>query len=227
VAGGISDPCPNFNNEILPRRRENVAIRKKILGGDFQIQKESDKTVNVVFIAHCTREKGLFDAVEGVALANERLAAEESPLRFRITLIGAFASMAEEKELREFIRRRNLQNAVNVLGFVSDQQKNQELREADIFCFPSYYLAEGQPANLMEAMAFGLPVLTTRWRAIPEMFPDDYPGFVDLRSPAQIAEKLRLLCATDLSRSLREVFLHRFTLERHLAAMSATMRSVE
>src|ERR1700722_11933293 len=56
VAGGISDPCPNFNNEILPRRRENVAIRKKILGGDFQIQKESDKTVNVVFIAHCTRE---------------------------------------------------------------------------------------------------------------------------------------------------------------------------
>src|SRR3984957_14165874 len=30
VAGGISDPCPNFNSGILPRRRENVAIRKKI-----------------------------------------------------------------------------------------------------------------------------------------------------------------------------------------------------
>lgn len=227
VAGGISDPCPDFQNEILTRRRDRVEIRKKILAGDFQIQRESDKSVNVVYIAHCTRDKGLFDSVEGIALANERLAAEESPLRFRISLIGAFASMAEEKELRELIRRRNLQNAVTILGFVTDQQKNQELREADIFCFPSYYLAEGQPANLMEAMAFGLPILTTRWRAIPEMFPDDYPGFVDLKSPAQIAEKLRLLCTEDSSQSLREIFLRRFTLLQHLATMSQVMRSVE
>ena len=129
--------------------------------------------------------------------------------------------------MREFIRQRNLENAVTVLGFVSDDRKKRELCEADIFCFPSYHVAEGQPASLMDAFAYGLPSVTTRWRAIPEMFPEDYPGFVDAKSPAQIADKLRLLCVSDLSRPLREIFLRRFTLERHLANMAEAMRSVE
>jgi glycosyltransferase involved in cell wall biosynthesis len=227
VAGGISDPCPDFDKKILPRRRIRIEMRKRILSGDSQIGNEADKTVNVLFIAHCTREKGVFDSVEGIALANEKLAAEGSTLRFRLTLIGAFASDVEEKELRDFIWRRNLQNAVTILGFVSDERKNQELRNADIYCFPSYYLAEGQPASLMEAMAFGLPIITTRWRAIPEMFQENYPGFVDLKSPAQIAEKLHLLSVSDLSRPLRDIFLRRFTLEQHLANMAEAMHSIE
>jgi glycosyltransferase involved in cell wall biosynthesis len=227
VAGGISDPCPGFNHKLLPRRRARIDVRRKIFAGDFQIESESDKTINVIFIAHCTREKGVFDLVEGVSVANEQLTAEGLPLRFRLTLIGAFASEVEENELRELVRRRNLQNSVSILGFVSNERKNQELRDADLFCFPSYYVAEGQPANLMEAFAFGLPVVTTRWRAIPEMFPENYPGFVDLKSPEQIAEKLRLVCVSNLCAPLREIFLRRFTLEQHLENMSNAMRRVE
>ncbi|HXB59739.1 MAG TPA: glycosyltransferase family 4 protein [Candidatus Acidoferrales bacterium] len=227
VAGGISDPCPEFETEMLPRHRARIEARKKILAGDFQIRAETDKTVNVIFVALCIREKGVYDSIDGVALANEKLAAEGSPLRFRLTLIGPFASDAEEKELRESIRQRNLENTVTVLGFVSDERKKRELSEADIFCFPSYHVAEGQPASLMDAFAFGLPSVTTRWRAIPEMFAADYPGFVDSKSPAQIAEKLRLLCVSDLSRPLREIFLRRFTLEQHLAGMAEAMRAME
>jgi hypothetical protein len=59
------------------------------------------------------------------------------------------------------------------------------------------------------------------------MFPEDYQGFVDSKSPAQIADKLRLLCVGDLSRPLREIFLRRFTLEQHLAGMAEAMRSIE
>ena len=227
VAGGIDDPCPDFEENILPRRFARVEMRKEILSGDVKVQNENDKIINVLFIAHCTREKGVFDTVEAIALANEKFAAEGSDLRFRLTLIGAFASDTEEKELREFIRRRDLQDSVAILGFVSDERKKQELRDADLFCFPTYYLAEGQPANLMEALAFGLPIVTTRWRAIPEMLSEEYPGFVDLKSPAQIAEKLRMLSATDLSRTHRDIFLRRFTLEQHLAKMAEAMRSVE
>ena len=56
---------------------------------------------------------------------------------------------------------------VQYLGFVSGDQKHQLLREADLFCFPTYYENENQPVNLIEAMAFGLPILTTRWRSPP------------------------------------------------------------
>lgn len=227
VAGGVADPCPEFGIEILPRRSARVLEWKTILSGGAAIQNEPDKTVNVLFIGHCTREKGAFDAIAGVSLANERLSAEGFPLRFKLTLIGAFPSDAEEKELRELIRTPALRDAVTVVGFATEEQKIHELRNADLFCFPSYYLAEGQPASVIEAMAFGLPVIATQWRAIPDMFPENYPGLVECKSPRQIAEKLRQLCVSDLSSVMREIFLRRFTLEQHLTAMSEAIRSVE
>lgn len=227
VAGGILDPCPQFEVEMLPHRRARMDLRKSILSGSYKSRNEAEKNINVLFLAHCTRTKGVFDTVEGVALANERLEAEQSPLRFRLTLIGASASNAEQEELRELVRRRDLPEDVAILGFVSDERKKEELRHADIFCFPTYYPAEGQPAGLLEAFAYGLPVVTTRWRSIPEMLPENYPGFVSPKCPADIAEKLRLLCVTDVSSELRGVFLRRFTLERHLANMSEAIRGVE
>jgi glycosyltransferase involved in cell wall biosynthesis len=229
VGGGIPDPCPQFVTELLPRRRARIAARKKILTGASVLRDahDGDKTVNVLFLAHCTREKGVFDAIEGVVLANEKLAAKKSPLRFRLTLIGAFASDAEEKELRVFVKQRDPQGVIEILGFVPTERKEQALCDADIFCFPTYYLAENQPGNLIEAMAFGLPIVTTRWRSIPEMLPPDYPGIVDPKSPEQIAEALQRLATTDLVEPLREMFLHRFTLEQHLARMAEAIHSVE
>ena len=222
VAGGIPDPCPQFETEILPRRRARIAERGKIIAGEISPEGDLAKTVNVLYLALVSREKGAFDAVEAIALANEN-----SPLRFRLTIIGGFASKTEETELHELIRQRGLQNAVEILGFVPAERKFQALRDADLFCFPSYYLAEGQPASLIEAMAFGLPIVTTRWRAIPEMLPEDYPGFVSPKSPGEIAGKLRLLATGDFSGQLREIFLRRFTIEQHLAKMAEAFRSIE
>jgi glycosyltransferase involved in cell wall biosynthesis len=229
VAGGIPDPCPQFETEILPRRRARVALFQKIMAGDRAMRDANgnDSIVNVLFLAHCTREKGAFDAIEGVVLANEKLAAENSPLRFRLTLIGAFASGAEEKELRDLIQRRGFQSTVECLGFVSTERKTQALAGADLFCFPTYHSAENQPGNLIEAMAFGLPIVTTRWRSVPEMLPPDYPGIVDPKSPGQIADLLRRLAVTDFAAPLRETFLRRFTIEQHLAGMAEAIRSVE
>jgi glycosyltransferase involved in cell wall biosynthesis len=222
VSGGIPDPCPQFTEKILPLRRARIAAHKKILAGEISSANDSAKTVNVLYVALVSREKGVFDAVEGVALANKN-----SPLRFRLTVIGGFASKAEEKELHELIQNRGLQNAVEILGFISAGRKNQALANADIFCFPTYYSAENQPGNLIESMAFGLPIVTTRWRSIPEMLPENYPGIVDPKSPEQIAAALRLLAASDFTETLREKFLHHFTFEQHIASMAVAIRSVE
>jgi glycosyltransferase involved in cell wall biosynthesis len=116
---------------------------------------------------------------------------------------------------------------VKHFGFVSGDEKCRLLREADLFCFPTHYLGENQPVNLIEAMAFGLPIVTTRWRSLPEILPPDYPGLVDTQSPAQIAGLLLRVAAMDLAVPLRETFLRRFTIEQHLAGMAAAIRSVE
>ena len=77
-------------------------------------------------------------------------------------------------------------------------------------------------------MAFGLPVITTRWRSIPELLPQDYPGFVDIRSPRQIAERLQaLLSLAATGEDLRQIFLRSFTLEHHLEGLASAIRSTE
>jgi glycosyltransferase involved in cell wall biosynthesis len=110
---------------------------------------------------------------------------------------------------------------------VSGAQKEQLLRTSDLFLFPTRYLGENQPVNLIEAMAFGLPLVTTRWRSLPEMLPAHYPGLVEDQDPQKIAAAILQVLATKSGEQGRENFLARFTLERHVADLAAALRSVE
>jgi glycosyltransferase involved in cell wall biosynthesis len=192
-------------------------------------QKHSEghpEIVKVLYLAHCLREKGLFDALEGVVLANKQLAAAQSPLRLQLTCIGAFFSKTDQADFQQRVTELGAKDIVRCLGFVSAETKNKCLAEADLFCFPTYYSAENQPGNLLEAMAFGLPAVTTRWRSIPEMLPDKYPALVNPKSPRQVADALCTLLSANPSKQLREHFLKHFTIERHMANMAEVIRAV-
>ena len=76
-------------------------------------------------------------------------------------------------------------------------------------------------------MAFGLPILTTRWRSLPELFPANYPGLVDIRAPEQAADRLLALITSETGEELRDIFLRHFTLTRHLTAMAEALRQAE
>jgi glycosyltransferase involved in cell wall biosynthesis len=146
-----------------------------------------------LFLAHCTREKGLFAAAQAVLAANQILSARQSPVRMKLFAAGSFVINEEKTEFDQLLKNPEFNHTVNYLGFVSGAEKERVLREADLFCFPTRYIGENQPVNLIEAMAFGLPIVTTRWRSLPEMLPPNYPGLVDSQSPEQIAAALILL----------------------------------
>jgi glycosyltransferase involved in cell wall biosynthesis len=79
----------------------------------------------------------------------------------------------------------------------------------------------------VEAMAFGLPVVTTCWRSLPEMLPPGYPGLVAIKSPNQIADALLAMMVQPNGEYLRENFLNRFTLQRYLTNHAEAIHSVE
>jgi len=236
VHNGIADPCPDFAETVLPRRQARIAARQKLLasqslspaeirsaGGDPHI-------IKVLFLAHCMRQKGLFDALDGVLEAGRELGAAGSPLSVELTVAGEFA---DPKERVEFTGRLLELAAgagaprIHLVGFVGGEDKRRSFAEADVFCFPTYYHAESFGLVIVEAMAFGLPVVTTRWRTIPELFPEDYPGLVAIRSPAQVAQALQRLAGLDLTDEMRRRFLDHYTFARHLARLAAAIRSVE
>ena len=204
VNNGIPDPCPDYHTEIAPHRR----------------QLPERDVVRVLYLAHCTREKGLFDAVEAVVEANRR----SKGVRFVMRVAGSFLSAEEEAEFRERIGRPDASGCVKHVGFAAGADKDRLFRESDLFLFPTYFANEGQPLNLIEAMAYGLPSVTTRWRAIPEYFPKDYPGLCNAKEVAGIATALGRMAGAGGSETLREAFEQRYALKPHLKNLSIALR---
>jgi len=237
VDNGIADPCPEFAEKILSRRQARSVARAKLFGGESLSPEETaaadgnPQIVKILYLAHCMREKGLFDTLEGVVLANAELKKRGSPLRLHLEVAGEFANAAEKIEFDQRLAQLAAENAAGVtcLGFVSGARKNHAFATNDIFCFPTFYHAESFGLVVVEAMAFGLPIVTTRWRSIPELLPENYPGLVDIKSPPQIAAALIRFAANadDLPAQLRDIFQKRFTFEQHLASLGAAIRSVE
>jgi glycosyltransferase involved in cell wall biosynthesis len=232
VSNGIPDPCPDFRSQVLPRRLARFAAREKLLAGhplgaaDYQGTGGDPQTVKVLFLAHCMEEKGLFDAMRAVVFANRLLAEQNSPVGIKLLAAGTFVAAGERAKFDELMTDPETGRAVEYLGFVSGEGKERALQQCDLFCFPTYYLGENQPVNLIEAMAFGLPIITTRWRSLSEMFPADYPGLVAIRSPDKTAVALLNLMTRETGEGFREMFLARFTLEAHLTKLTEAIATV-
>ena len=227
-----SDQCPDFIETVLPRRRARHAARIQLLASQPLANTngpvgDRPEIVKVLFLAHCSREKGLFDAMDGIVIANRKLAERGALLRIKLSIAGGFVDKREKAEFDRRLANPEYSSAVEYLGFIYGEKKYGTLREADALCFPSFYLGENQPVSLIEAMSFGLPIVTTRWRSLPEMLPPDYPGLVAPQSPHEVAVTLLHLISSESGERLRENYLAHFTLERYLSGLAQAICSLE
>ena len=224
VPNGIPDPCPGFDESVQPLRISRAAFRQKLLlkgtaaGSATNSYPQDDYEFRAMFIGLCHRPKGLFDAVEAISLANRRLC--HTPLRVTLAVAGGFWTDIERVEFEERIQKPDLIRdgapLVVYKGFVSGEGKQRLFRESDCLCFPTYYPAESFGLVVAEAMAWGMSVVTTRWRTVPELLPPGYPGVVDVRSPAQLSEALLSMAGANYDARLRSRFLECYT-ERRFA----------
>ena len=192
----------------MPKRSARAAHRREIIEKTVE-SAETPEKYRIIFLAHCTREKGLFDALAAVALANRQLTEQLSPIRLHLSVAGAFLY---ETERREFERwQREHPNEADYLGFLAGDAKTKLMQESDCLCFPTYYSAEAQPISLIEAMAFGLTIVASAWRGISELLPGNYPFLVAARDVSEIARALIESMKADLARQLRQHYCNGFT----------------
>ena len=115
-----------------------------------------------VFLGQIHVGKGVRELVE----ASERL-----PEGVTIDIYGPLGFDVKESELtgRERVTYRGPVDADDVHGVLSGY---------DALVLPSYHHGEGYPGVILEAYAAGLPVVSTRWRAIPELVDDGVTGLL-------------------------------------------------
>jgi glycosyltransferase involved in cell wall biosynthesis len=76
----------------------------------------------------------------------------------------------EELKFTQMVRERNLEHVIRILGEVHPDQMNKWMKASDLFVLATH--TEGMPNVVMEAMACGLPVVTTTVGGLPEAIGD-------------------------------------------------------
>ncbi len=233
IPTGIDDPCPNFLESVLPQRL--LRLRARIQAD----ARTSSMVLRVLFMAHCMREKGLLDAIEAVRLANRKQAGRGVGLK--LDVYGEFPDAKERQAFEVTASEANAEFAasfpaaagpcVRHLGFVSGEAKADIFSRSDVLCFPSYYPAEMIPTVVIDALAFGLPVVSTNWRGIPELLPADGLAACPIQDFAAIGGRLLEANKFAAFAGYRQEFEKRFEqhamVERVGTAMLAAIESAK
>ncbi len=146
---------------------ERLRERARILGG------EGEMVLSVGVIQ--TRKNTL----------NMLKALKTLPAKYKLVLAGGNGYGSEA--IHEFIRAESLGERVRLLGFIDDAQLAHLYQAASVFLFPS--LEEGFGIPVLEAMAGGMPIVTSNVSSMPEVG-GEAALYVDPYNPADIAQKV-------------------------------------
>jgi len=227
--------CTDANRDYL----ENLASRTPVyciyhgLNAEFcNIMKEQPATratnghFRVLGVGRLIPKKGFDILVQACAILQQK----HVPFEAIIVAEGG----EHEKEIRRLITAHGLENSVFLPGPMSQSQLFDEYQKESAFCRPCRVLENGDrdglPNVLMEAMAVGVPVVSTPISGIPELIHDGVNGLLvpseDSRALADAF--LRLISdnrlAKDLSRNAQETIESRFNGDKFAARMASLFR---
>jgi glycosyltransferase involved in cell wall biosynthesis len=173
-------------------------------------------TLRILGVGRLVPKKGFDVLVEACALLRDE----------GVDVAAAIVGEPGEHEpaLRNLVAARGLDGEVTLAGPMTQEALHREYERATAFCLPCRVLASGDrdgiPNVLVEAMACGVPVVTTGVSGIPELVEDGVNGLlVSPDDPRAVAAALRRLCEDpELARRLgaagRETVARRFDGDR-------------
>ena len=169
-----TDYSEKFLRERFPERADRIhRIYNGLNLAEFGHANFSFDPPLIVAIGRLIAKKGFANLIRACGLLIEHR------ISFRCEIFGEGPL---ENQLRAQIEQLGLQERVQLLGAKPQHDLREHLARANVFVMPSVAEAEGGMDNLptviMEAMAAGLPVVSTRIGGIPEMVVENETGFL-------------------------------------------------
>ncbi|KAB8051522.1 MAG: glycosyltransferase family 4 protein [Janthinobacterium sp.] len=168
--------------------------------------RHAEQSSTVLMLGRLGKPKGTYDLLEAA-----RGVRDEFP-----SIQLALGGDGEHDKVKAAAAQMDLAGQVHLLGWVTGNDKEHALRTASIYALPSYN--EGLPMSVLEAMAAGLPVISTPVGGIPEAISDGVEGFlVPPGDVVLLTQRLRQLLA-DASLARRMGMAGRDKIERQFSA---------
>ena len=151
---------------------------------------------SLLYVGNLKREKGVMDLAE----AFFQMAAEDRDLDLEIVGTGPL-----ERELEARVTAKGLGRRIHLHGSRPHEEIAEWLGACDVLCLPSH--AEGVPNVVLEALASGRPVVSTRVGGVAEVLSERAGKLVEPGEPQALASAIRQVLsaewpAEELSRTL-------------------------
>jgi glycosyltransferase involved in cell wall biosynthesis len=195
-------------------------------------RKQISGPLQILSVARLIEEKGLLFLLlacdelrrRGIAFECEIVGGSERPLY-----------TAYEMELRMLHRQLGLEAMVSFSGSQPLPEVLMKYQKADVVVLPCVRAANGgrdiTPNTLIEALAYGVPTVSTESGAIPEIIDDGVDGLlVPPANPAALADAIQRLAEDPvlrerLSRNARKKVEDRFDLTRNIVKLTGLLQS--
>jgi len=183
----LSERWKEFIGNITSNKNLKILYNPVVIR-DINPESTNENIINVLFMGRIGERKGAYDIIEAAKhIKNENI---------KIDLYGD----GENNKFKKLIKEQNLENIISINDWITGEQVDKAYTNAAIFILPTY--REGLPNSVIEAISYGLPVISTPVDGIPEIVEDEVNGF--LIQPGDykaLAEKIDLLAD---SKELRE-----------------------
>ena len=214
--------CPNGIPDLKDKRQKSQD-KSEEAGSTEQRARGNQKAVEILFISHLIKSKGVFVLLNALKILKER------DLLFHCTMIGGEGDVSE-KQMKQKIAEAELADNILLTGKKYGEEKQKALEMAEIFVHPSFN--DCLPLVLLEAMQYSLPIVSTFEGAIPDVVEDGATGFlVPKRDVTSLAEKLEVLIKNQDLRIVmgaagRKKYENEFPLEKFEERMVEILKEV-
>jgi len=156
-----------FNKEIFV---ETTTVDDRLLE-DFSLDNKLNEIngcakLQLLYLSRIEVAKGIIETID--AFSSLKLNDRE----LAITIAG---DGPDYELMQEHIKKVG-DSRIKVVGNVMGEEKRKILRSSHLFCLPTYY-GEGLPNAIIEAMAFGMTIITRPVGGIPDIFIEGENGF--------------------------------------------------
>jgi glycosyltransferase involved in cell wall biosynthesis len=184
----LSESWQKFVLKVAPKAHVVVIPNYVEMPKSIKMTKKTNQIV-VLFLGTVNGRKGVYDLLSAFSDAVKHIP----------QLFLSIGGDGDIESARNFAHELGIEAHVEFLGWVSGDEKNELFQAADIFVLPSYI--EGLPVSVLEAMSWGIPVITTTVGGIPELIDNYVNGF--LISPGDICTIQSLLERLALDPAIR------------------------
>lgn len=196
--------------KVVPKK--NVYICPNGIPNDTSIEKIREENIpHLLFLSNLMVSKGVFVLLDALKIVSDR------GVDFRCDIVGSESKEISRQRLSDEIIIRGLRSKITYHGRKTGEEKKQRLMNADVLIHPT--LDDCFPLVLIEAMQYGLPIVTTDEGGIPDMVENGNNGLIcEKNNPESLALCLEYLLNDEsirkrMGESGYEKYRNEYTLE--------------